>query len=302
MQAVLITGAGGPAGIAVARQARTLGLRVVGVDMAPVPAGLVDEAYLVPPADDPSFLPALRQMIDLSGVDAVIPTVQEELPFVAAAAAHLGVPVAVAGVAAVVLAQDKLTTAWALAAAGVPVPAFCAAEDVTTPQEPTWLRPGQRVVLKPRVCGTGRGVDILDAGRQLREIAPRRPGAIVQEFVPGSRYRPQVYLHAASGESEVVVLEKGPSGADSDGLGAARPQVVDAAQGAAREIATVAAEAVRALGLVGPIDLDVRRRADGTPVVLGVTARFGANSCAAPRLFERAVADLRAAASLRGAA
>jgi carbamoyl-phosphate synthase large subunit len=44
--------------------------------------------------------------------------------------------------------------------------------------------------------------------------------------------------------------------------------------------------AVRALGLTGPVDVDVRRRADGTPVVLGVTARFGRNSGLAPEMLD----------------
>ena len=49
-------------------------------------------------------------------------------------------------------------------------------------------------------------------------------------------------------------------------------------------MALLAVKACHALKLKGPIDLDVRRMADGHPVVLEVNARFGANSSLAPEL------------------
>jgi carbamoyl-phosphate synthase large subunit len=52
----------------------------------------------------------------------------------------------------------------------------------------------------------------------------------------------------------------------------------------AMDVGTVAMAAVGSLGLTGPVDVDVRRRDDGTPVVLDVNARFGANSWRAPEL------------------
>ena len=46
-----------------------------------------------------------------------------------------------------------------------------------------------------------------------------------------------------------------------------------------------------ALDLVGPVDLDVRRLADGTPVVLEVNSRFGAVSAPAHPSCSAAVLD-----------
>jgi carbamoyl-phosphate synthase large subunit len=43
--------------------------------------------------------------------------------------------------------------------------------------------------------------------------------------------------------------------------------------------------------LTGPVDVDIRRLADGTPVVLEVNARFGANSTYAPELLDMALAN-----------
>ena len=55
---------------------------------------------------------------------------------------------------------------------------------------------------------------------------------------------------------------------------------------AALDVALLAVRAGRALKLTGPVDLDVRRLADGRPVILEVNARFGANSSLAPEILE----------------
>jgi len=50
------------------------------------------------------------------------------------------------------------------------------------------------------------------------------------------------------------------------------------------DVARLAVRTVQAIGLVGPVDIDIRRDATGTPRVLEVNARFGANSRAVPAL------------------
>jgi carbamoyl-phosphate synthase large subunit len=48
----------------------------------------------------------------------------------------------------------------------------------------------------------------------------------------------------------------------------------------------IAIRAARALGLAGPVDVDVRLRRDGTPAVLEINARLGANSLSATEVLE----------------
>jgi D-alanine-D-alanine ligase-like ATP-grasp enzyme len=55
-----------------------------------------------------------------------------------------------------------------------------------------------------------------------------------------------------------------------------------------------AIRAVRALELAGPLDVDVRLRRDGTPVVLEINARLGANALSAPEVLEALLAAWRA--------
>lgn len=59
----------------------------------------------------------------------------------------------------------------------------------------------------------------------------------------------------------------------------------------AADVADIAARAIDALGVVGPADVDVRRDARGTPLVLEVNARFGANSEHAPELLRSTLRD-----------
>ena len=60
---------------------------------------------------------------------------------------------------------------------------------------------------------------------------------------------------------------------------------------AASPVAAPVVAAVEALDLTGPLDLDIRRDDSGTPVVLEINARFGANSAKAPELLGAALGE-----------
>lgn len=334
MTTLLITGAGGPAGSSLGAQLAARGRtptavsrliagpsRVIGVDMAmpqPEVATLFDDFLLVPRADDPAFLPVVRAIVRRHGVDVVVPTVQEELPLFAAIGDLLGARVVIGPSAGVALAQDKLFTMWALRSAGVSVPCFAAAEDVTwdvvadvtadvtgdatadatgdvakdvttapdgEPGGPTWVG-GLPLVVKPRTSRGGRGVRVVDDAAEWGQIEQAGPGHIVQSFAAGAEYAVQVYVSPGSGEVTAVVLAKTAlkQGRVGNAAGVRRSQ-------ADEDVAAVAVAAVDALGLVGPVDVDVRRTDDGTPVVLEVNARFGANSAHAPELLDSVLRD-----------
>src|SRR5690242_13855115 len=82
---ILVTGAGGPAGIAVIRRLVALGHRVVAVDADPAAAGLAlaDAGLVIPRAGSRGFVDVLLAVCTLHGVDALIGTVAEELPALA---------------------------------------------------------------------------------------------------------------------------------------------------------------------------------------------------------------------------
>lgn len=273
---VLVTGLGGPAGAALARQLLARGHEVIGTDIVSTPhAGLAAVFELGPRADSSAHLPFLRELAARTSADLLVPTVQDELLALAIAAPTLGIPVVISSPAAVGLAHDKLLTAWALSAAGVAVPDTRCLEDTSPLPFP--------YVVKPRVSRGGRGVVVVDGPEALPEADPRM---VAQEFAPGTEYAPQLYRSPHTGESRVVVLEKTQLKQGRVGNAAAVRRIEEP------DVAALAASAVVALGLTGPVDMDIRRRMDGTPVVLEVNARFGANSEHAPELVDAVLAEV----------
>lgn len=287
---VLVTGAGGPAGRAVAAQLKDRGIPVLGTDIRDLPAGAGVTAVRVPAASDPELVSALRRLVAAEGINLVIPTVSEELPQLAAFRAGFGrdVRVIIGEPGAVALANDKLYTAWQLASAGVPVPRFGVPGDFAS-ADAAMQALGGPVVVKPRVSRGGRGVLVVDGSRDV-DWRHLPDGQIVQEFIPGTEYGPMVFGTPARNSVApfVVVVEKTElaQGNVGNAVSTRRVEV-----GEATDVGNVAMAAVRELGLAGPVDVDVRRRADGTPVVLEVNARFGANSERAPELLDAVLAS-----------
>ncbi|MGH3095012.1 MAG: ATP-grasp domain-containing protein [Streptosporangiales bacterium] len=276
---VLVTGVGGPAGRSVAVQLRERGAYVVGVDMALTELPGV-ATLRVPPASDPELIEALRSIVARDAIELVVPTVSEELP-VLAAARRVGLArVAVASAGTVRFADDKLLTARRLHAHGVPVPRFATAKEMGSLAE-AYRQLGWPLVAKPRVSRGGRGVVVI---RSSSDVAWEQldESWILQEFAPGTEYAPMLF-RSAGGDTVVIVEKTALAGGETGNA----TRVRRLSRRARPAIADAAVAAVDALGLTGACDIDVRCRADGTPVVLEVNARFGANSAVAPELLDQ---------------
>ena len=291
MVRVLVTGVGGPAGLSLARQLMDQGHWVLGVDMKQVHASAADAVVVVSPADAPGYLWELRGLVAAHGIGLVVPTVSDELMLMAEAREDFapGAEILIGDPAPVRIANDKYLTMRCLANANVAVPDFALPGDFSSINE-AMARLGGSLVVKPRVSRGGRGVQVLeraaDGGRNAARVWSALDDSwIVQRFAPGTEYAPVVFRswHEPEQEDLVVVLEKTElkQGRIGNALSIRR---VDTAE--APDVARTAEAASAALGLTGPIDVDVRRRWDGTPVVLEVNARFGANSAYAPQLLE----------------
>lgn len=284
----LVTGVGGPAGSSLARQLMDRGHWVLGVDMQEVDSRSADALARVSPSNAPGYLWELRGLIAQHAIDVVVPTVSDELVVVSAAQDDLapGVRVVVADAAPVRIANDTFHTMACLRNAGVSVPAYGLPGSFDSAEQAMDVLGGPLVV-RPRVSRGGRGVQVLerlaDGGQHAAEVwATLDETVIVQRRASGLEYAPVVHLDGAGGRL-VVVLEKTE-------LKAARPgnarSVRRSEPAADRDVAELAVAAVEALNLRGPVDIDIRRMADGMPAVLGVKARFGANSACAPELLD----------------
>ena len=261
--AVLVTGAGGPAGVAVVRRLTALGHRVVGVDADATAAGaaLATVGAVVPRADHVRFVDALVALAAAHGADALIGTVAEELPALAAGAGRL----AAAGVAtwlpdpdAVAICCDKAAFARALRSAGVPHPA--------TADTPAGLAtvPGPWVV-KPRAGRGSRGVRLLDLRAEVVDAMHADASLIAQTRLAGREFTADA-LVGRDGELVTVV----PRWRDDTRAGiSVKGTTFDSA-----EVTAVVAAALEAVRLTGPANVQGFVADDGRATVVEINPRF----------------------------
>ncbi len=260
---VLVTGAGGPAGIAVMRSlAADPAVDVLAADMDNWAAGL----YLVPPAarlllpagDSPGFAAAALAACTRMRADVLIPTVDAELQPLSDARGQIeavGVRLMLAPGQALALALDKLALARACAAAvRVPRTECMAAADPAS-----WTFPA---IAKPRTGSGSRGVRRLDSVAEL--TAEARPGYLVQEYLPGEEYSVDVLADRRGRVVAAVprLRARVDSGVSVAGRSLHSRQL--------EEFGTAAAEAI---GLPFICNVQCRRDAGGEPALVEINPR-----------------------------
>ena len=276
-ETVLVTGVGGPAGRAGASYFANKGYRVVGTDMREVESPANDFRF-VPAARDPRFVAVLLAMAVQEQAALVVSTVTEELPVVArmrAALRERGISLCISDPPAVDVANDKLRTAEDLDRAGVTVPVTFSG---STPHRKIAGALGFPLLSKPRFGRGGRGVFV---HRGTDDLACASPEEVVwQEFLPGEEYDLNLFLERDGSVPAAIVLRKTglKEGLVGNALGVERVERPD--------VAELGVRAARSLGLEGPIDLDIRLADDGTPAVLEVNARLGANVLSASEVLD----------------
>ena len=282
MKTILVTGVGGPAGQNVTRLLLEQGYAVVGTDMRDAPvAGITFRR--VRAANDPSFLDELCRLAAQANVELVIPTVTEELSIVAESwSKRSEIPAMIGPHQAVFTANDKYLTADWLANWNVSVPRYCLPSQVKSPDKVSQTI-GWPCLSKPRVGRGGRGVTVWEE-KDWPSVAALDDRFILQEFMSGADYAPNVLI-GRDGKAVVIVIEKTKL---KEGIVGNAAEVQRAA---APDVAELAVAAAKAMSFVGPLDIDVRRHADGKPAVLEINARFGANIANASEILEAALAD-----------
>jgi carbamoylphosphate synthase large subunit len=262
-RAVLVTGAGGPAGIAVIRRLMALGHRVVAADSDPRATGcaLATVGVMVPRADHAHFIDALIGVAAAHGVDALIGTVAEELPALAAGADRLamaGVATWLADPEAVEICCDKAAFARAMRSARVSHP--------PTTDTPAGLVevPGPWIV-KPRAGRGSRGVQLLDRRVAVVE-ALRTDGSLIAQTRLSGREFTADSLVARGGELLTVV----PRWRDETKAGiSVKGTTFDSAV-----VTDVVAAALEAVGLTGPANVQGFVADDGSATVVEINPRF----------------------------
>lgn len=181
--AVIVTGAGGAAGVAVV-QALAGRRRVVGADCDPCAVGmhLADESGLLPRADDADFVTHLAQLAQQTRATALICTVTEEIPFLCAGSAAL----AEAGLATWLPTADTAqacTDKWRFAQ-------ICREQEIPAPSTALGTVegvPGPWIV-KPRFGRGSRDVYAMDTVDELCWALPRVSEPLVQTRLSGDKF------------------------------------------------------------------------------------------------------------------
>jgi len=256
---VMVTGAGGAAGVAVIQELRRKGHHVVGVDADDTAVGfdLSDDFRVVPRWDEPSFPSAVTQAARESGVDALICTVAEEIRALdpvalADAGVHTMLPTADAAAACV----DKWAFASAMAGAGLPAPAteLGSAGDIPKP----WI-------VKPRFGRGSRDVHVARTVAELRVALRRTPDPIVQAMVSGREFTADALIDRSGSVAGIVPrwrLET-KAGISTKGLTFHDPEV--------ENIVTIA---LKAVGLIGPAGVQGFVTDAGEVVLIEINPRF----------------------------
>jgi carbamoylphosphate synthase large subunit len=271
-----VTGAGGPSGMAAIAALKAKGFVVIAVDMREV-VHAADAFIKVPAARDPGYLPVLHEIMSQRRVTWLMPTVSEELVLVARAAPQLrrdGIATYIGEAEAVRICDDKWDTACALKSAGIAVPAGAVGDANSLAVREL----GFPLVSRPRVGRGGRDVVVHDRPG----LAALAADPVWQAFMPGTEYDVLMVAHpdapheiVASQVFEKTVLKEGRVG-----------NALELVPAEAADVAQLARDAARALHLCGPMDMDIRRDAQGRARLLEINARIGAHTLNAPAIFD----------------
>jgi len=180
--------------------------RIVATDIDPLAPALqvADSVYLVPPIDDPDYIPALKQLIVAEEIDLVFPLLDHDIP---ALAEHreeleaLGATVPVVSAEAAALTRDKWQTSRFFTSLGVPVPQSWIPE--TLPQENLPFP----LFVKPRSGSAGKNTYRVESMEDLRYALGQVRQPVIQEYIPGAEITNDVVC-SFEGEVWAVVSRK----------------------------------------------------------------------------------------------
>ncbi len=216
-------------------------------------------------SDDAGYVADLVRTIRANGIGLLVPTIDTDLPILAAHRAELedaGCRLAVSSESFVATTLDKVSTATVFGAAGIDVPR-------------TWLPPlgpdvdlPADVFVKPRQGSASK--DAQRAGRaELAGILERVPGAVVQELLEGPEITIDALLDLAGRPIHFVprIRIKTIGGESVQGVTLEHDDAIETwIEGVLR--------ACEALGAIGPLTLQAFLTSRG-PVLSEINPRFG---------------------------
>jgi len=273
MATVLVTGVGGAAGVGAVRSLHERTAHdVVGVDMNARAAGLylADSGHVVPPATDDGWADAVAAVVSEQDVDAVVPTVDEELARLSSVDASLpaDVPVIAPRTGVVDVALDKYRTYERLVKAGHDVPRtwLGTERDAVDPSD-------FPLVVKPRRGRGSRGVRRLDDPSALEAHLDERDAdpesILLQSCVEGTEYTTSV---VATGDDRLLAVVPKEAitkqGSTVTGVTRRAPTVAESCRSLFDTLAPQ-----------GPMNVQQIVDEAGVPHTIEINPRFSSTSC-----------------------
>ncbi|MGH8888232.1 MAG: ATP-grasp domain-containing protein [Acidothermaceae bacterium] len=258
---VLVTGAGGAAGVSVIRALHDAGHHTIAVDADADAVGLrlADEGHVVPRFDDPTYLAALIRIATVYEAQALICTVAEEYRALATATEFLeeaGVRTLMPSLETVQMSIDKWLFAEAMEAAGLPVPA-------------TGLGSGEGIagpwIVKPRHGRGSRDVHAVSTKKALNAALLLTPDPIVQTQIRGREFTADALVYPAGELCGVVPRWRLATKGGISTLGMTFDDHL---------VADVVGRVLKAIGHVGPANVQGFVTDDGSVVIVEVNPRF----------------------------
>lgn len=284
---MLVTGVGGPAGVAVMQSLAAASMELWAADIDPYAVGLYlldgpRRRLLVPPGEREDFPGFLLELCRRERIDAVVPTVDCELLPLALRRGEFeraGTRLVLAHVETLRVCLDKWTL-YERCAGSVPMPATTLLDERFDPK-----RQKLPVIVKPRVGSGSRGVRTIahpdasdahpdasdahpgafDAHRDAFADLPRDGSLLVQELLPGIEYSLDV-LADLNGQV-LAVVPRSRLKVDS-GIAVAGRTLHD------ERLQRIGAHVAELIGLTGVANVQVKDSRRAEPALLEVNPRF----------------------------
>lgn len=258
---VLVTGAGGAAGVAVIRALREAGHHVIAVDADRNAVGLwlADSGHSVPRYDDPTYLTSLIRIATVYEAQALICTVAEEYLALSLAVEHLqeaGLRTLIPNIETVKVCTDKWLFAQAMEAAALPAPATVLGGNGDVPGP--WI-------VKPRRGRGSRDVHAVSTKRQLNAALALTPDPIVQTQAAGREFTVDALVHPAGELCGLVARWRLATKGGISTLGTTFDDHI---------VTDVVGRVLKTVGHVGPANVQGFVTDDGSVIIVEVNPRF----------------------------
>jgi carbamoyl-phosphate synthase large subunit len=238
------------------------GGRIIVTDVNPLSPAVhvADRAYRVPMADDPGYLTELLAICEAERIRLVVPTIDDELPIIAAGRAQfaaLGAITACSVEPTSTLCNDKFATCRHLREAGVrAVQTWLPAELPSNLKFPLFI--------KPRGGRGAVGAFPLRSKRELDFFLGYVHDPVVQEYLDGPEFTIDVLCDFDGQPLSIVPRERVVirSGVMDRGRTVKNAQLIELAR-----------LACLAIPFAGPLNIQCRMK-DGEPVIFEINPRF----------------------------